>query len=223
MSGVRRLGASRCRAVLAPLAGLALAGCSVFGIRSGYEQPTYDVVERIEDVVEVRAYDGRLAVETVVAGGDTDDARSQAFRRLFDYISGENDGDEEVAMTAPVETGEGSAGLAPTAPVAPSRRTDGMRMRFFLPSDFTMATAPVPRDEAVDLVEVPAATVAVLTFSGRWSETNISARTVELLRAIERSHWQAEGEPFQMFYDPPFTLPWLRRNEVGVEVSPPEA
>jgi hypothetical protein len=204
------------------VAGLAavVAGCSVFGIRSGYEQPDYEVVEQIGEDMEVRRYAPRVAVETTAAGEDRDEARSAAFRRLFDYISGENVGNREVAMTAPVESAPEGTDIAMTAPVETSADPTGtVRMRFFLPASFSRETAPAPLDPAVRLSTVPETTLAVRRFTGRWDEETLAAQSDSLLQAIDGSGWHLAGEPIVMFYDPPFTLPWLRRNEVAVPVD----
>jgi len=198
-----------------------VGGCSVFGIRSGYEQPTYEVVERLGEVMEVRRYPSRLAVETTADGADRDEARNAAFRRLFDYISGENAGGREVAMTAPVESAAERTEIAMTAPVETRDATgEAVRMRFFLPASFNRASAPAPSDPEVRIVTLPQSTLAVRRFSGRWSEASLAEETTALLGRLEGSGWQPAGEPFTMFYDPPFTLPWLRRNEVAVAVEP---
>jgi hypothetical protein len=205
----------------AALAAVLVAGCSVFGIRSGTEQPVYRVVERLGDDVEIRRYGPRTAAETVARGGTEQEQRGRAFGVLFDYISGANQAKGEIAMTAPVATEERSEKVAMTAPVATTPfEGDGLAMRFFLPDSYTLASAPEPTDPRVQLVEVPAQTLAVVRFSGSWDEAALAARERQLLRALEGSDWRANGTPFELFYDPPFALPFLRRNEVAVPVEP---
>jgi hypothetical protein len=152
-----------------------LTGCSVFGIRSGYEQPSYVLVGTLSDQIEVRRYAPRLAVETSVDIPDYDEARSAAFRPLFDYISGANRTNESLAMTAPAEAALTSEKVTMTAPVETSRAgTGSMRMRFFLPAEFTLETAPEPIDPRVHLIEVTGQLQAVLRFSGFASEDAIA-------------------------------------------------
>jgi hypothetical protein len=196
-----------------------LAGCSVFGIRSGYEQSSYTVVEEIEGNVEIRRYAPRLAAETAIDATEDGDARNRAFRRLFAYISGANRADEEVAMTTPVET-RASETIAMTVPVE-SSGADGEEgvIRFFVPVSYTDETVPTPTDPEVRIVHLPATTVAVLRFSGSWSEDALDERRADLLDRLDRSAWIATGTPTTMFYDPPWTLPFLRRNEVAVPVE----
>jgi SOUL heme-binding protein len=205
------------RLVLILVAGVLLGGCSLFGIRSGYEQPAYTVSDNLDDRVEIREYAPRLAAETPRAAGD-EDSRDEAFRVLFDYINGANQGQAEVEMTAPVEVGAPEQ-VEMTAPVETgASQQDGKVMRFFLPASYTLGTAPKPTDPRVKIVEVPQATVAVLRFSGLWDEQTFEAREAELLGLLDGSAWRAAGSPSTLFYDPPWTLPFLRRNEVAVPV-----
>jgi hypothetical protein len=92
------------RAIIAVLGAVVLSGCSLFGVRSGYEAPRYEVIGRLDEAIEIRRYGPRLAAEAVVSGPGEEAARDAAFRILFDYISGANRASEEVAMTVPVET-----------------------------------------------------------------------------------------------------------------------
>ena len=198
----------------------ALAGCSVFGIRSGYEQPRYDVVATLGGGVEVRRYGPRLVAETVVEGNDEEAARNAAFRILAGYIFGANAGEREVAMTAPVEVAREGSEIAMTAPVAVAPAQPGRYvMRFFLPSRYELATAPAPTDPRVRLLVAPPETVAVLPFTGSTAPSRVAARAAELQQLLASSAWRAIGEPTALFYDPPWTIPWLRRNEVAVAVE----
>ena len=104
-------------ALLALLGSAALAGCSVFGIRSGYEQPPYEVIADLDGGLEIRSYGPRLAAETTVRGEDRDRAQSEAFGVLAGFIFGGNRENKEVAMTAPVEVEAASAKIAMTVPV----------------------------------------------------------------------------------------------------------
>jgi hypothetical protein len=157
------------RAVTSLAAVLLLSGCSLFGIRSGYEQPPYTVLEQIEETVEVRDYGSRLAAEAIVEAGNAEAGRNDAFRLLFDYISGANQSQSKVAMTAPVEVA--AEKIEMTVPVETAAADDGRyTMRFFLPSAYTRATAPQPTDPRVRIVEVPEMTVAVERFSLHFSQ-----------------------------------------------------
>ncbi len=198
-------------------AALALeSAVGVFGIRL-YEEPRYSVIDRVGGSVEIRRYAPRLAAEVEAPAGEA--GRGEAFRLLFAYISGANRGapaDNKIAMTAPVELRE-TERIAMTVPVQ-TAETDGVvRMRFFLPTSFTRETAPAPTDARVTLVTAPEETVAALRFAGTGSD--LKARQNDLIAALAKSRWQAAGAPYALFYDAPFTLPFLRRNEAAVAVG----
>ena len=213
------------RWVALAVAAVFLAGCSMFGNRSGTEQPAYQVLESLGEGMEVRRYAARLAAEVEVAADDAEDGRNAAFRLLFKYITGSNRAQTEIAMTAPVETeaaGQETEGqeIAMTAPVETVQNGAGTaektRTRFFLPASFTPESAPQPTDDRVRLVTVPAETLAVVRFSGSWSNENFAAEESRLLAALEDTPWRAAAPPVAFRYDPPWTLSFLRRNEVAV-------
>lgn len=182
----------------------------VFGVRSLYEQPAYTVVQRLDHGVEIRSYEPRLAVETDARGqGD-----GEAFGRLFRYITGANRSAARIAMTAPVETG--GQRVAMTVPV---EQTAGGTMRFFLPRKVAEAGAPEPTEAEVRLVEVPAERVAALPFSGRITPELRAEQEATLLRVVAAAGLKPREPPMFMGYDPPFALPFLRRNEVAVRLE----
>ncbi len=202
--------------IAAVLSAIALTGCSVVGIRSGTEEPKFEVVGAVGSV-EVRQYGPRIAAETVIAA-DEDSARSAGFRRIAGYIFGGNTTNAKIAMTAPVA--QSSEQIAMTAPVAQSQDASGRWVvRFFMPASYTMASLPTPNDPTVRLVEVPGETMAVLRFSGFGSVSAMDDQRAELVRALKGSKWTPSGVPVAWYYDPPWTLPFLRRNEVAVPVT----
>ena len=206
--------------MLTALLPLYLAGCSVVGMQGDIEQPPYEVVSFMSDNIEIRQYAERIAVETTVTFDDTDDARNAAFRLLFAYISGANEANAEIAMTVPVETPGASQQIDMTAPVESQiGETGTMTMRFFLPGRFTPDSAPAPKDGRVRLVLIPAQRFAVMTFSGSRSQQAVSARVEQLRAALEALDLNPERSARAFFYDPPWTLPWFRRNEVAIEVT----
>lgn len=204
---------------MAMISTLFLAGCSVFGVRSGTPEPQHGVVARLGDDIEIRSYGPRVAAETEVEAANEEAGRNAAFRSLFDYISGANRAASKIEMTTPVSIDSGPQKIAMTAPVATAAAGQGLyAMRFFLPASYTMATAPQPTNPRVRLVEVPAEMLGVLRFTGSPSETALQARKAELLARLQTSNWRAVGEPVSFLYDPPWTLPFRRRNEVAVSV-----
>jgi hypothetical protein len=186
------------------------------GVRSGTEEPMY-VSESETGGVEIRRYGPRVAAQTTVAG-DEEDARSAGFRRLAGYIFGGNHRQTRIAMTAPVA--QQSEKIAMTAPVAQSRSAEGESViRFFMPSKWSRDLLPEPDDERVELVDVPAETYAVLQFSGDRSAAAVAAKTDALLDVLAGTDFEPTGDPVAWFYDPPWTLPFRRRNEVAVAVT----
>jgi hypothetical protein len=199
---------------------LLIAGCSVFGNRSGYEQPGYKVVESLGESTEIRAYEPRVAAEARVENEDLDEGRDAAFRLLFDYITGSNRTAAKIAMTVPVESTGTSEKIAMTAPVESSRTRDNrVYMRFFLPARFDRETAPRPLDPRITIVDVPVQTVAVLRFSGFGGEDTVAEKKWELLRSLATTSWKPLSDSVVYSYDPPWTLPFFRRNEVVVAVG----
>lgn len=202
------------------LGGLLLGACSAFGVRSGTEEPRYSVAERLGDV-EIRRYAPRLAAETTVAG-DAYRARGEGFRRLAGYIFGGNQRRSRIDMTAPVaQSGAWASAsgerIAMTAPVAQAPSDAGWVIRFFLPA--ALSDPPAPNDARVRIVPVPEETMAVLRFSGTTAEDAVADRRKALMAALSGTAWRPAGEPTAWFYDPPWTLPPLRRNEVAVPVA----
>jgi len=201
-------------------AALLTSACSTVGVRSGTEEPAFTEVARV-GAVEIRTYGERIAAQTVVTGS-SEAARNRGFQRLAGYIFGGNTSRTSIAMTAPVaQAGDGrSQSIAMTAPVAQgSVGQDRWTIQFFMPSEYTMDSLPVPRDPAVVLAVVPAETYAVLRFSGLGSARAVAEKEAELDAALTGSAWTRVGDPVVWFYDPPWTLPPLRRNEVAVRVS----
>lgn len=201
----------------------------------------YETVEGL-DGIELRRYPRTVLVET------TAPSRKAAFGRLYRYITGANEGSEEVAMTAPVATREvgtglamttsvrtGGAAVAMTAPVRTRRNAGmggkrgaggeadeddgGVTMAFYLPSSYAPESAPVPTDPEVRLVVEPARTVAVRGFSWWTTRDRVDRARGELLDAVAEHDLETRGEPYLLQYDPPWTLPFLRTNEVVVGVE----
>lgn len=200
---------------------VASSGCSVVGIRTT-EEPSYQVVDHVGPV-EIRRYGPRVAAETTVRGDELS-ARSEGFERLAGYIFGGNTARSSIAMTAPVAqspaaSGGGSAKIEMTAPVAQEKSGDAWQIRFFMPAGRTLESLPVPNDPAVVLHVVERQTVAVLRFTGNRDGEAVAERQRAMIAALADSQWKPAGEPFAWFYDPPWTIPWLRRNEAVVSVT----
>ena len=169
------------------------------------EEVPYDVVKKIGDF-EIRRYP---EVILAVVEGFIDDS---GFNLLFQYISGENKTRRRIAMTAPVITSEK---ITMTAPVI----TKNEYMAFALPASYTKETVPVPTNPAVKIVVQPKKELAVLRFSGRTPEVRVEKFIQKLQTSLQAQDIQSKGEPVLMRYNSPFTPGFLRRNEVGIEIS----
>ena len=205
-------------AAMSLVSGIALSACSVFGVRSGTEEPHYVVVQA-KGPLEIRQYDARLAAETEVTGSEYS-ARSDGFQRLARYIFGANSGRGSIAMTAPVSQEGGSHTIAMTAPVGQEQSAPGVwRIRFFMPAKYTEATLPHPNDPAVRIVTVPAETYGVYRYSGSTSPSATAGADRQLAQLVAGTGYVPSAQPVAWFYDPPWTLPFLRRNEAAVVVA----
>ena len=205
-------------AAMSLLSSIALSACSVVGIRSGTEEPRYTILQA-RDGLEIREYGPRLAADTEVAGSEYA-TRSDGFRRIARYIFGANSTKGSIAMTAPVSQAGGSHTIAMTAPVGQDQPAPGIwRIRFFMPAQYTEATLPRPDDPAVKIVAIPAETYGVYRYTGSTDPAATAAADRELLHRLEGSGWAPAGQPVAWFYDPPWTLPFLRRNEAAVAVT----
>ena len=191
-----------------------LGACSVVGVRSGTEEPAFEILGT-EAGLEIRRYGARLAAETRVEADEVA-ARSEGFSRLAGYIFGGNAGSSRIAMTAPVS--QQGTRIAMTAPVAQASGADSQSIRFFLPS--ALRDPPAPKDARVRIVEVPGETVAVYRFTGSIAPDAVAAARARLLATLPVTRWVAAGEPVTWFYDPPWTIPTLRRNEIAIPVTP---
>ena len=178
-----------------------------------YEEPDYELIEKL-GTIEIREYAPYLVAETTV-NGDAESAGNEGFRILAGYIFGDNQGEKKIAMTAPVnqERDTGSK-IAMTAPVTQERAGGQFKIRFMMPSEYTMETLPKPNDTRITIRQVPASKFAAIRYSGTWSQKNYDKHWSELQGALADNGYRPTGEPTWARYDPPF-MPWfLRRNEI---------
>jgi hypothetical protein len=193
---------------------------STFGVNTGTEQPKYVVVDRIGSNIEIRKYAPRIAAEYTLDTQGSGNPRGDAFRAIAGYIFGANKGRKTLDMTSPVEMKPmGSTKIAMTTPVEMNKSEQQMTMRFFMPAEYKLVDLPVPTNPRIKLIEIPEVIVAALTFSGSTAEESIATETERLLKQIKSSAYQPTGEPTAYLYNPPWTIPFLRRNEVIVSVK----
>tara|TARA_B100001146_G_scaffold80383_1_gene71337 strand:- start:2809 stop:3480 length:672 start_codon:yes stop_codon:yes gene_type:complete len=183
------------------------------------ESPKYTVIYK-DDVVEYRQYEPYIVAETFVDNSSSYRAASnEGFMRLFRYITGNNNSQSNIEMTAPVQQAAASEEIAMTAPVQRVETPEGWSVAFMLPSEFTMETAPLPTDERIVLRKIPGNLMAVVRHSGRWTERNYEKHKEQLLESIEAAAIESVGVVESAAYDAPYVLPFLRRNEVMIEVK----
>jgi hypothetical protein len=180
--------------------------------------PTYTVIAAQPDY-EIREYETYIIAET---------QQERGFNELFQYISGNNTAQTKLSMTAPVLKSEGVAGLklTMTAPVLKKAGEGSGSIAFVMPPGYTLAELPLPKNPKISLREIHGHRVATVTFSGYASAEIIEEKTAGLLRALMRDGIHAISKPTTALYNPPWTPPFMRKNEIVVDVelpsNPPE-
>ena len=175
------------------------------------EEPAYEVTAKIGDV-EVRQYAPYVVAEVLMAGSAAE-AGNKAFRILASYIFGRNKGEKRLPMTAPVTQTAAPMKLT-MGPVGQSAARGGYLVQFILPRGVTLETAPQPIDQRIVLRQVQPMRVAVIRYSGFWSDANFNSHLAQLEETLRRAGVQWSGEPIYSRYNPPFTPWFLRRNEI---------
>ena len=195
------------------------------GAAMATEEPNYTVLSQMDDF-ELRRYDKQLVAQTLVSG-DQDSASREGFKVLADYIFGNNTaatgGSSKISMTAPVtmqpnnkKSDSESQKIAMTAPVSMQQDDGKWRVQFTMPSKYTMQTLPKPNNPNITITEVPAQTYGVIKFSGLAGSKKVATKTEELQSWMQTQNLTITGEPELARYNPPWTLPFLRRNEVMI-------
>ena len=199
------------------IAGVALLGAVLWGpIVSNVEQAKYTVAEK-HGGIEIREYAPMIVAETEVSG-ERETAISQGFRTIADYIFGNNISAKKVAMTAPVTQQKNSENIPMTAPVTQTGDANAWVIRFVMPAGYTMETLPKPNNKAVTLKEISKSRYAVIRFSGMAGSQSLKEHTLELESFIRANSLRTKSEPTYSFFNPPWTLPFMRRNEVMIEI-----
>jgi hypothetical protein len=182
---------------------VAAAAVLAGAVASDVEQARYEVAEQ-HGTIEVRNYAPHIVAEVNVSG-ERETAISQGFRLIAGYIFGDNQPAQKVAMTAPVQQ--------------QATEENSWLVRFVMPANYTMASLPKPNNDAVQLREMPAKKFAVIQFSGRATNAALQQQTSDLNSFLQKHNFIATAAPIYDFYNPPWTLPFLRRNEVMVQIA----
>ena len=183
------------------------------------EEPTYSVIEK-SGPFELRAYEPKIIAEVLVSG-NMKQASNAGFKQIAGYIFGGNTSQkgssEKISMTTPVtmEAG-GSEKISMTAPVTMEQDSNQWRVHFVMPSKYTMETLPTPNNSAVTLKQIPKRNYAVIRFSGFSGAQKVANMTAKLEDWLKTKNIQPKGKAELSRYDPPWTLPFFRRNEVMI-------
>lgn len=195
---------------------ITLSGCNM----GQYEEPAHQA-QKFENGIEIREYKPVIAAEAVTTG-ERKEAINAGFRLIADYIFGNNAPKAKIAMTAPViqqAEEKGGEKIAMTAPVIQQADGKSWKVQFIMPSEYTMETLPKPNNSAVKLRKIEAKKMVVIRFSGSTGDEKIAEKTEELREYVKANKLHTVGEPVLAFYDPPWTLPFFRRNEVMLELK----
>ena len=162
-----------------------------------YEEANYEVVKKNE-IYEIRKYSDRLAIETEILN------QGSSFRKLFNYISGNNENNEEIKMTTPVIQVE---------------KKGSMTMQFYLPSRFNKDNIPSPSNSDVKIINIKGGYYAVITYSGSDNSASLQRHKILLKSYLKADNILIISPPIRASYNRPFTLPKLRRNEVMFKID----
>ena len=193
-----------------------IAGVLAGPVMSNVEKPDYKVIQS-EQNIEIRKYEPMIIAEVEV-DGKREDAIGDGFRLLADYIFGNNTVQQVISMTAPVQQKENQK-IAMTAPVQQQSMGKSWRMSFVMPSKYKLDSLPVPNNNRVRLKEILTKKFVVIEFSGTNSNENVTKHENQLMNYIEANQINIIGSPKYAFYNAPWTLPFLRRNEVMIEIK----
>lgn len=203
--------------ILATILGVIILGGIMAGpLMSNVEIPNYKIIKS-EDNIEIRRYDPMIIAEVEMTG-NREETIGNGFRLLADYIFGNNTFQKDIAMTAPVEQ-KMNHKIAMTAPVQQESMGDSWKVSFVMPSKYTMQSLPKPNNNHVELKEIASKQFVVIRFSGKNSDLNITEHEKKLKKYIAANDFQAIGFPKYAFYNPPWTFPPMRRNEVMIEIK----
>ena len=161
-----------------------------------YEEANYETISENKNY-EIRKYFDRLVIET-------DSTEGNGFRKLFNYISGNNEEKKEIKMTVPV-TQENKDG--------------NMKMQFYLPSKFNKDNTPKPSNPEIKVLNIEGGYYAVIKYSGRSSDKNFIKNKNILEKELKKDNIVILSPPIRASYNSPFTLPMLKRNEVMFRID----
>ena len=178
-----------------------IAGLMIGPVMSDVETPSYRIVQTQKDI-EIRHYEPMI-VANVKVTGDRENTLRKGFQLLADYIFGNNTVVQEISMTAPVQQ---------------QAMDTSWEVSFVMPSDYNMVTLPRPNNDSVVIEEIPSEKFVVIIFSGASSNENVEKYERKLMSYVVRNNILVIGTPKYAFYNPPWTLPQMRRNEIMMKI-----
>ena len=186
---------------------------------SALEEPKYSVLKEYENF-EIRNYASYLVAEVDIEGS-YNKSGNEAFRILAGYIFGDNQSSTKMNMTAPVESEaiQSPEKMNMTAPVFSNKNINGYTYRFVMESKYTQETLPVPNNSKIRITEIKDRVMAVISFSGRWSQKNFEKHEQILVNDLKNAGIGVASEAIYARYNAPFTPWFLRRNEIMFEIE----
>lgn len=183
----------------------------------GYKtnEPDYKVIKS-ERNIEIREYPA-LIVAQVQIEGERYEAINTGFKILANYIFGNNSTQKKIAMTAPVIQ-EGTK-IPMTVPVSQQKNAQYWDIRFIMPTNFTIEQLPKPNQKNIMLLEIPEKKYVVIRFSGSNTKNNLDKHEAMLIDYLTKNQLNPVGESIYAFYNPPWILPFLRKNEIMIEIK----
>ena len=184
------------------------------------DEPEFKLILK-EDKFEIREYAPKIIAQVEIFG-DFDDASSKGFKILADFIFGNNtttDGNSKIEMTAPVEMEPLTQKINMTKPVLSEGSDNNWIVSFIMPSEFTLETLPKPNNKSIKILSLPKEKYAVIVFSGLVRESSYLEKEKLLNEFIKEKKLKPSGEIKIARYNPPWTLPFFRRNELMLKVN----
>lgn len=204
-------------AAMLAIPALLTSGCNM----GQYEEPRYTQAQPETDGIEIRNYESRIVAQVRVSG-EREEAINQGFRLIADYIFGNNTPKASISMTTPViQQAASGKEIAMTTPVIQqgAGKPNAWMVQFVMPSEYTLKTLPKPNNPNVKLRQLSPKKMAVIRFSGSSSAENLAEHQDRLTAYIKERKLKTVGAPVLAFYDPPWTLPMFRRNEIMLELA----
>ena len=185
-------------------------------LMSKVEQPKYEVILSQGDI-EIRNYNQMTTAEVAI-DGKRKEAIKSGFKILAGYIFGDNKLREDIAMTAPVRQ-QSNKKISMTTPVRQRKVCGRWKISFILPSQYSISTIPIPNHKDISIEKIDSKKYAVIKFSGINSDQNIHFYESKIKNYLLENRIQTVSSPIYAFYNPPWTMPFLRRNEIMIEVN----